>query len=92
MREEYLAAEGTAEVAGIRITPIVRVSVGYVEIRGTLSFYAGKQPVYLVVSSGTGERAYSVTGGEVSIQQVVSECPALAAGPAERPAPPIQPR
>jgi hypothetical protein len=89
MREEYLAAEGTAEVAGIRITPIVRISVGYAEIQGTFSFYAGKQPVYLVISSGDGERAYNVTGEEVPIQQVASEYQAPAAGPAGRPVRPI---
>ncbi|MCX5996802.1 MAG: hypothetical protein NTV42_04110 [Chloroflexi bacterium] len=80
MRKEYLACEEVAAIGGVRITPIVRILVGYTEIKGVRTFYAGKQPVYLIISSGDGERAYSVTGREVSIQQVISDCPALAAG------------
>jgi hypothetical protein len=78
MRKEYLAREETAVIAGVRITPVVRVSIQSVEIKGARSFYAGKQPVYLIVSSADGERAYSVTGQDVSLSQVMEECPALA--------------
>ena len=78
MRKEYLAREETAAVAGVRITPVVRVSIQSVEIQGTRSFYAGKQPVYLIISSADGERAYSVSGQDVSLSQVMEECPALA--------------
>ena len=77
MRREYLAREETTVVAGVRITPVVRVSIQSVEIKGTRSFYAGKQPVYLIISSADGERAYSVTGRDVSLSQVMEECPAL---------------
>jgi hypothetical protein len=78
MRKEYLAREETAVVAGVRITPVVRVSIQSVEIQGSRSFYAGKQPVYLIISSADGKRAYSVTGQAVSLSQVMEECPALA--------------
>ena len=81
MRKEYLAGEEAVVVAGVRITPVIRISVRYTEIKGARSFYAGKQPVYLIVSSVDGERAYSVTGNEVSIQQVISDCPAPAVAP-----------
>jgi len=81
MRKEYLAREEAVVVAGVRITPVIRISVRYTEIKGARSFYAGKQPVYLIVSSVDGERAYSVTGNEVSIQQVISDCPAPAVAP-----------
>jgi len=80
VRKEYLAREQTAVIGGVRITPVVRISVGYTQIRGTRSFYAGKLPVYLIISSGDDKRAYSVTGQEVSIQQVISDCPALEVG------------
>lgn len=79
MIKGYLVCEGPTVVEGVSITAVARISVGYAEIGGTRSFYAGKQPLYLVVSSVDGERAYTVTGQEVSIQLVVSECPALAA-------------
>ena len=80
MRKEYLAREEAAVIGGIRITPIVRILVRYTEIKGVWSFYAGKLPVDLIISSGDGERAYSITGQEVSIQQVISDCLVLAAG------------
>ena len=80
MRKEYLAREAEAVIGGVRITPVVRNLVRYSETKGVWSFYAGKQPVYLIISSGDGQRAYSVTGQEVSIQQVISDYPALAAG------------
>ena len=81
MRKEYLAREEPTMVAGVSITPIVRISVTYTEIQGAISFYAGKQPVYLIISSPDGEGAYSLTGREVPIQQVMSDCPAPAAVP-----------
>lgn len=81
MRKEYLAVEESMIIDGVRITPVVRVSLQYVEIKGACSFYAGKQPVYVVVSSPRGERAYSITGEEVSLRKLAEECPALAAGP-----------
>jgi hypothetical protein len=81
MRKEYLACEEPIMVARVRITPIVRISVRYTEIQGAISFYAGKQPVYLIISSPDSERAYSVTGREVPIQQVKSDCPAPGAAP-----------
>ena len=78
MRKEYLAREETTVVAGVRITPVVRISVRYTEIKGARSFYAGKRPGYLIVSSADGVRAYSVSGQDVSLSQVMEECPALA--------------
>jgi hypothetical protein len=81
MRKEYLAREETIVVAGVRITPVVRISISYAEIQGARSFYAVKQPVYLIISSTDGVRAYSVTGREVPIQQVILDCPALAVAP-----------
>jgi len=78
MRKEYLACEEADVVAGVRIIPVVRISISYTEIGGARSFYAGKQPLYIIIRSTEGERAYSVTGREASIQQVISDCPALA--------------
>jgi hypothetical protein len=91
MRKEYLACDEASVVAGVRITPVVRISVGYAEIKGARSFYAGKQPVYLIVSSTDGDRAYSVTGRKVSIQRVISDCPALAVALEGRTVPPLPP-
>lgn len=79
MRKEYLAPEKAMRVAGVRVITVVRISVGYTEIQGARSFYAAKQPVYLIIQSEDGERAYSVTGREVPIQQVIAGCPSLAA-------------
>ena len=92
MRKEYLACEGATVVAGVGIISVVRISISYAEIRGAQSFYAGKQPVYIVISSTDGERAYSITGREVPIQQVISDCPAVAVAPEEWTVPPLPPR
>ena len=88
MRKEYLAHEETTVVAGVRIIPVVRISLSYTEIRGARSFSAGKQPVYIIITSPDGERAYSITGREVAIQQVISDCPALAVALEGWPVPP----
>jgi len=89
MREEYLTLEEAIVVAGVRIIAVVRVSVHYVEIKGVRSFYAGKQPVYIIIMSTEGQRGYSVTGGEVTIQQAISDCPALAVVLEGWPGPPL---
>ena len=91
MRKEYLACEGASVVAGVRVTPVARISISYTQIGGARSFYAGKQPVYLIISSTEGERAYSVAGREVPIQQVIADCPALAVALERWPVPPLPP-
>jgi len=91
MRKEYLACEGATVVAGVGIISVVRISISYAEIRGARSFYAGKQPVYLIISLTEGECAYSVTGREVPIQQVIAECPALAVALERQIVPPLPP-
>ena len=91
MRKEYLAIEEATVVAGVRIIPVVRISVRYTQIRGARSFSAGKQPVYLVITSPEGQRAYGIMGGDVAIQQVISDCPALAAALEGRPDLPLLP-
>jgi hypothetical protein len=91
MIKEYLALEAAIAVGGARVIPVVRISISCIEIGGTRSFYAYKQPVYLIISSTHGERAYSVTGLEVAIQQVMSDCPALAVALEGWTVPPLPP-
>jgi hypothetical protein len=61
----------------VKLTPVVKSTITWVEMGGTVSFYVSRQPVYLLIESQMDVHALRVTGEEISLQQVCSECPAI---------------
>ena len=72
-----ISCEKTREIMGLKLTPVVRSTVTWVETGGTVSFYAFRQPVYLLFESRAGVRAWRTTGEEITLQQVCFECPSI---------------
>jgi len=64
---------------GVKLTPVVRSTLTWVEIGGIVSFYASKQPVYLLTQSNLDVRVLRATGEETTLEQLYSECPAIRA-------------
>jgi hypothetical protein len=77
MQKEVVSCEKPREIMGVKLTPVVRSTLTWVEIGGTVSFYASRQPVYLLIESPQDVRALRATGEEITLQQVCSECPAI---------------
>jgi hypothetical protein len=77
MQKEIVCCEKTWEILGVKLTPVVKSTLTWVQIGETISFYATRQPVYLLVESHLDVRALRATGEEITLQQVCSECPAI---------------
>lgn len=77
MQKEVISCEKTREIMGLKLTPVVRSTITWVETGQTVSFYAFRQPVYLLVESRAGVCAWRITGEEITLQQVCSECPSI---------------
>jgi hypothetical protein len=91
MHREIVSCEKTREVSGIRLTPIVRSILTWVDIGGAVTFYANRQPAYLLVERHPEVQVIRTSGEEITLQQVYSECPAIREALAERfPALPAQ--
>ncbi|MFA5078026.1 MAG: hypothetical protein WC541_00905 [Dehalococcoidia bacterium] len=91
MHREVVSCEKTREVAGTRLTPIVKSTLTWVDIGGIVTFYANAQPAYLLVERDADIRVLKTCGEEITLQQVYSECPAIKEALAERfPALPAQ--
>jgi hypothetical protein len=80
MQKEVISCEKTREIMGVKLTPVVKSTLTWVETGGTVSFYATVQPVYLLIESDLYVRALRATGEEITLQQVCSECPAIREG------------
>jgi hypothetical protein len=83
MQKEILTSETAQEIGDISLTPLVKLTFTWVQVRGSLSFHAVKQPAYLIVSVAGQERVYRINGEEISFEQLMSECPDLRANPVE---------
>jgi hypothetical protein len=77
MHNEIVSCEETREVSGVKLTPIVRLTLTWADIGGTVSFYAYRQPAYLLVERNADVRMLRASGEKITPQQVYSECPTV---------------
>jgi hypothetical protein len=77
MQKEVISREKTLQIMGLKLTPIVKSTLTWVDTGGTISFYASMQPVYLLVESDREVRALRANGEEITLQDVYSECPEI---------------
>jgi len=77
MHREIVSCEETREIAGIRLTPIVRSFLTWADIDGTITFYAYRQPTYLLVERYSVVQVMTISGEEITLRQIYSECPAI---------------
>ena len=62
-------------IAGVTLIPVTKVSLNYWRSKGSISFFGVKQPLSVVVVSPSEKRAFSVTGEEVRLDQLIQEVP-----------------
>ncbi|MBN1689774.1 MAG: hypothetical protein JW901_01985 [Dehalococcoidia bacterium] len=84
MRKELVSCEEAREVSGVKLTPVVRSILTWADIGGTVSFYACRQPAYLLVERYPDVRVLRASGEEITLQQVYSECPGIREALVER--------
>ncbi len=64
-------------VAGITLVPITKTSLNWWQRKGSLSCFATRQPVSMVVISPQSRRAFRISGEEISLGQLAEEVPGL---------------
>ncbi|MDA2920265.1 hypothetical protein MYX76_12375 [Desulfobacterota bacterium AH_259_B03_O07] len=64
-------------IDGLTIIPVVAVSLDHLLFNNFATVYGFKEPVAFIIVSPAGKRAFRITGEEVSIEQLVEECPEI---------------
>ena len=63
----------------VRILPVVKLSLTCLNIKGSVTFHAVKQPEYVVIWRDGKAVLFNMSGEQVPIGRAKSECPALEA-------------
>jgi hypothetical protein len=87
MENIVVSSEQPLELGNFRVIPLVRRSVVSLDLKGTVTFHATKEPVFLIIDFGESKRAYRITGEEISFETLVEEYPAFMSDPVLQPVP-----
>ncbi len=77
LETQKVTAGPAVVVAGVKLVPVVRTTVGHTELGRGVSFFGSKRPVSLLVISPSGAEAYDMTGAKVSVEGLIAEVPEL---------------
>ena len=77
MEKKEVTIGNPVVVAGVTLIPVTRVSLNYWCGNGGISSFGIKQPVSVVIVSPSDKRAFSVTGEEVSLAQLIQDVPGV---------------
>ncbi len=64
-------------VAGVTLIPVIESSLSCWNIKGIFSFFGVSQPVSIVAVSTSEKKAFSNTGEEVPLGQLIREVPGI---------------
>lgn len=77
MKREMLTVEPVLNAAQANITALVKISLTYHEIGYLPAFYVTRQPAFLLVKTHGIEKILRITGEEVLMDTVKSECSSI---------------
>ncbi len=77
MEKKEVSIGNPVTVGEVTLVPVTEVSLNYWRGRGGFSCFGFKQPVGVVVVSPSATRAFRITGEEVSLDQLITEFPAI---------------
>jgi uncharacterized spore protein YtfJ len=78
MEKKAVAIGNPVSVSGLTIIPVVQVWLNSWRGRRGASYFGTRQPIAVVIVSPTANRAFRITGEEISIDQLQQEAPELA--------------
>ena len=87
MENIAINSEQPLELGNFRVTPVVKRSVLSIDLNGTVTFHATKEPVFLIIDYAQSKRAYRITGEEISFEVLNAEYPDLRFDPVLQPVP-----
>ena len=73
MEKKEVVIDNPVTVDGITIIPVVHVFMNYWLDNGGVIVYGVKQPDAVIVVSLAGEKAFKITGEELSLEQLVED-------------------
>ena len=75
MEEKEVAIGNPVAVAGVTIIPVATVLRNQWHGKRGVSSWGSIQPVSIIVLTPTARRAFSITGEELSLEQLIQEVP-----------------
>lgn len=77
MQREIISTEKSLSVGKFTLTPVVKFSLSWWNIRDSDSGYITKQAVFLIVTDAEKSRAFNMAGEEVSSDDLKARYPQL---------------
>ena len=77
MEKKEVGIDNPVVVAGVTIIPVAKISLNYWRADSGISFFGVKQAVGVVVVSPSANRAFRISGEEVSLDQLMQEVPSI---------------
>lgn len=77
MHESKLVVDPPVVIDDISLVAVSRVSAGCWHIGHGLSLFGSKVPVFIVTRSRMGEKAFRITGEEISREELLQEIPGI---------------
>jgi hypothetical protein len=77
MEKKAIDIGNSVSISGLTIVPVVEVRLNSWCGRRGVSYFGTKQPVAVVIASPPANRAFRITGEEISIDQLQQEAPEL---------------
>ncbi|GEM_PF-635568 len=87
MENIVVSSEQPLELGNFRVIPLVRRSVVSLDLKGTVTFHATKEPVFLIIDYAQSKRVFRITGEEISYEALKAEYPDFRFDPVLQPVP-----
>ena len=72
MEKKEIRPGDTLTVAGIRLTPVIRIHA-FSDYRKNISGFASKEPLAVIAESSGGKRLFRITGEEITAGEFSAE-------------------
>ena len=76
-----VSSEQPLELGNFRVTPLVKRSIVSLDLKGTVTFHATKEPIFLIIDYTQSKRAYRISGEEISFEALLVEYPDFRSDP-----------
>jgi hypothetical protein len=77
MVKKQVAIDNAVSIDGLTIIPVADISLEYLLFDNFATVYGFKEPVAFIVVAPARKKAFRITGEEVSVEQLVEECPEI---------------
>jgi uncharacterized spore protein YtfJ len=77
MEKEEIIVDTPIEIAGMKIIPVVQVNTYCFSKKRNVSAYCSKKPLFVVIVSDSGAKAFYMDGSQVELEKLIDAMPEL---------------